>query len=202
MEFSSFIFNVVTSQSGWSGAFYLVLGAILGLAVSVAANRPRLSISGAMGNFDWVIKNQPKFMGRRIDGKAAKDLHAIFRSEDIPQAVGIRWKDEPPGTRITIEPGANHILTLPLKLEGDGYCLFDGQGTQIVQYTPESSRVFLLTIHDRFSNRTVIKFDVQYLHDKAILGSKPQLKVHSSSLWRRRHMTDAWRHIRRAVRLR
>jgi hypothetical protein len=69
-----FVRRVLASQSSWSGAFYLVVGVVLGALVSiyltVKAYRPRLIISGEgsggsqeMHRWSVTVTNRPTYFG-------------------------------------------------------------------------------------------------------------------------------------------
>jgi hypothetical protein len=201
MESIKLFFNEATSYLGLSEAVSLVLGALLGVAVNILVNRPRLFTHGNGGG-GVRIKNQPRVLGFAIDGKAAKDLRASLRSQDIASSHTLSWQGEPEGAPITIEPGGSHIVLLPLQLNEHGYCLTDHNGQPIVQYTPEKRRVFILTLQDRFGRSTVIKLSARYEHNKAIVNSKPTFSVFYPGFERSRwsHLKEAGRHILQLIR--
>lgn len=170
----------------WSALITFIIGIVLGAVVSVMysirSQRPKLLIvTGSSGSYGtsayWRvgIRNQPSFLGCRLNGEAANDVHALIR-EDKPnsQFYPLRWVDEK-HYQTTIEPGIVKYLELFHWEKGDlAYYAKDQNGEPIAKYLSPEHR-FLLRLNDRLGRQTERRFKVDF--DATLLRPNPKLSI-------------------------
>jgi hypothetical protein len=185
-------------QVQWSQIVYLIIGIVFGALISVTYNiraqSPRLNITGggSGGNAtkqSWriTISNRPSFFGKRIDGKPARDLHAhLGVVDEKSQRYGVSWGNEN-NPRVTIDPGKEQFIELFHWQEDlEGYYVFDSGGDPIARFK-EREQKFVLTIRDRFEQKTDFRFTVHF--NDTHLKNKPSLHIsHPISMALRFHI--------------
>lgn len=191
--------RLVTSQSPWSGFFFLVVGVILGAFASgyltVKAQRPRLIVSGGGSGGDqhrqrWTVSimNRPEFFGVPFAGESARDVHALLRLKERPSSIyPLSWSNHPQHL-ITIEPGHTESLDVFTWFAANrgSYCVLDASQEPVARFESPSLD-FVLRINDRLGRMTELPFKVRF--DDSHLKSPPQLSIISPlSCEQRRHM--------------
>lgn len=179
--------RILSNQSPWSPAFYLVAGAVLGAMISaylaLKSQRPRLVIvgGGSGGNqqeHHWRVSvgNRPSFLGVPLDGESARDVSAFLRlKEKGAQGYPVYWSGASTIHNITIDPGqANSLELFHWKASGKGYYVVDNIGDPVARFDSRELR-FVLRLSDRLGRATEFPFRV--LFDDTNLKNTPRLQI-------------------------